>query len=78
MTKEELCHRFDLFTSGEWASLLHEANIAIRTQQRPVHREDSSDLRAAAACLKVQQGGSDQSPTVYDRSSNWLLGMRTR
>ena len=56
MTKEELCHRFDLFTSGEWASLLQEANIAIRTQQVPVHREDSSDRRAAAACLKVQQG----------------------
>ena len=56
VTKEELCHRFDLFTSGEWASLLHEANIAMRTQQKPVHREDSSERRAAAACLKVQLG----------------------
>ena len=48
MTKEELCHRFDLFTSGEWASLLQEANIAIRTQQGPVDREDSSAPQGAA------------------------------
>ena len=71
VTKEELCCRLDLFTSGEWASLLYEANIAIRTQQKPVHREDSSDSRAAAACLKVQH----QSPTVFDRSS---IGSRER
>ena len=56
VTKEESRHRFDLFTSGEWASLFQEANIATRTQQGPVHRKDSSDRRAAAACLKVQQG----------------------
>ena len=27
----------------------------LSTQQGPVHREDSRDRRAAAACLKVQQ-----------------------
>ena len=49
---------------GEWASLLHEVNIAIRTQWKPVHREASSDW------------GSDQSSTVCEPEQ--CLGMRSR
>ena len=32
VTKDELCHRFDVFAEGEWHTLLCEALIAVDAQ----------------------------------------------
>ena len=56
VTKEELCHRFDLFASGEWATLWQEATAAIRGFTPSVGSAQTDEKRAAAACRRVQMG----------------------
>ena len=57
LTKEELCHRFDMFAEGEWHTLLREALIAVDAPNvRPPIRTDSGEQRGRAACRKVQSG----------------------
>ncbi len=49
VTKEELCRRFDLFTEGEWHTLLREALIAVDAPNiRPPSRADSGEQRGRA------------------------------
>ena len=57
VTKEELCHRFDLFVSGELATLWQEATGAIRAIGGfRLFAPQTDEKRAAAACRRVQMG----------------------
>ena len=68
VTKEVLCHRFDLFTSGEWSSLLHEANIPYALRRGPctVRKPRSEEPQPHA---RKCSWGSDQITTVFDRAA---------
>ena len=53
VTKEELCHRFDLFAEGESRTLFREVMIAVDAQNfRPPSRTDSAEQRVRTACRK--------------------------
>ena len=58
VSKEEKCHRFNLFTSGEWGRLWQETLSTVRAQfpTRDPRKPLTSEQRAALACRKVQLG----------------------
>ena len=56
VTKEELCHRFDVFVSDEWATLWQEATAAVGGFTPSVASAQTDEKRAAAACRRVQMG----------------------
>ena len=54
-TKEELCHRFDLFASGPHCGRKRQT-VAIRGFKLLVASAQMDEKRAAAACRRVQMG----------------------
>ena len=58
VSKEEMCHRFNLFTSGEWGKLWQETLSTVRAQYptRDPRKPLTLEQRAALACRKVKLG----------------------